>query len=177
MKLKIKKGLFSWKIINENKILISKISNKKLFGVTKKVCNAQGEIIYTTDLKNQPVTNEFSNNAELKRYLIYQNEQQIAVATLHYAKSPESSRLQISIRPPLVDQMNVDTPVGVLSIKRGSNNSVTLLQNDEILATVTPFFSFKKMYITHNEKLDDTFISAIYILIEYMMHEDDLMIV
>jgi hypothetical protein len=73
--------------------------------------------------------------------------------------------------------MNVDTPYGVLFVKRERNNSVTIMQNDEILATVTPFFSFKKMYITHNEKFDDTFFTAIYMLIEYMMHEDDLIIV
>lgn len=177
MKLRIKKGLFTWQIINDNKILVSKISNKKLIGVAKKICDSQGKIVYTTDIVNLPVTNEHWNNAEFKRYIIYQNEQPIAIATFTYAERPEATRLQILIRPPQINKMNVDTPYGVLFVKRERNNSVTIMQNDEILATVTPFFSFKKMYITHNEKFDDTFFTAIYMLIEYMMHEDDLIVV
>lgn len=177
MKLRIKKGLFTWKIINDNKILVAKISNEKLFGVAKKICNAQGKIVYTTDIVNLPITKKHWNIAEFKRYIIYQNEQPAAVATFNYAEHPESSRLQIVIRLPQIDKMNVDTTYGVLFVKRERNNSVTIMLNDEILATVTPFFSFKKMYITHNEKFDDIFFSAIYMLVEYMMHEDDLIIV
>ena len=177
MKLRIKKGLFTWQIINENKILVSKISNKKLFGFAKKICDAQGKIVYTTGIINLPITKKHWNNAEFKRYIVYQNEQPFATATFHYAVLPEKSRLQILIRPPQIDKMNVDTPYGVFFVKREQNNSVTIMQNNELLATITPFFSFKKMYITHNEKFDDTFFSTIYMLIEYMMHEDDLIIV
>ncbi len=174
MKLRIKRGLFTWKMINENEILVSKISNQKLFGIAKKICDAQGKTVYTTGMVNLPVTKAHWNNAEFKRYVIYQNKQPIAVATFNFANYPEASRLHIIKRSQQIDQMNVDTPYGVLFIKRERNNSVTIRQHNELLATVSPFFSLKKMYITHNEKFDDTFYSAIYMLIEYMMHEEDL---
>ncbi len=115
MKLRVKKGLFTWQIINENMILVSKISNKKLIGAAKKICDSHGKIVYTTDIINLPVTNKHWNNAEFKRYVVYQNEQPIVIATFNYAVRPETTILQKLIRPPQIDKMNVDTPYGVLS--------------------------------------------------------------
>lgn len=178
MKLRIKKGLFSWRIIDDSGAIVASISKKKLLSSSKKIEDSQGNTIFTTSIVNLPAEKKDWNCAEARRYIIYKDREPVATAKFAYARKPERTILQaFMLRPPQVDRMNVETPYGLWVIKRQKNNSLTITEKDEVIGTVTPFFSMKPKYLNHNGKYEATFLAGIYMLIEYMMQEDDLITV
>ena len=113
-----------------------------------------------------------------KKYIIYQKDYKIATATFSYAKNPERTTLQkLTLRPPQIDIMEVETPYGLLQIKRQKDNSILIYKYEKNLGMVTSFFSFKAKYINCIEEYEPTFLASLYMLIDYMMHEDDLIVV
>lgn len=178
MKLLIKKGLLAWKIIDESGAIVAKISNKKFFGASKKITDVKGNTVFTTDIVNLPANTESWNCTESRRYIVYRDEQIVATATFTYSKNPERTKTQaFTLRPPQVDNMDIDTPYGEWKIQRQKNNGIVIIQDEKTIGTITPFFSFKRMYLEHNGKYEATFWAGIYMLIEYMMHEDELIVV
>lgn len=178
MKLRIKKRICSWSLVNESGTAVAKISNQKLIGAAKKISDANGKVIFTTDIVNLPPEKESWNYADSKKYIIYKDAKPVVTANLSFAKSPERTKAQtFLLRPPQVDRMDVETPYGIWIIQRQKNNSLTIMHDGVQLGSVTPFFAFKPIYLNCNEKYEDTFLAGIYMLVEYMMHEDDLIIV
>lgn len=178
MKLRIRKGLFSWQLIDESDTTVAKISKKKFTGASKKIYDGKRNLIYTTDIVNLPSKKEIWNYEESRKYIIYKDEKAIATANLHFAINPDRTMLQrLTLRPPLVDRMDVETIYGLLVVERQKNNGVTISQDGVQLGKVTPFFTFKPKYLEYIGQYEVTFWSGIYVLIEYMMHEDDMIFV
>mgnify|MGYP000853803648 FL=1 len=176
MKLRIRKGIFSWSLVNENGTTVAKISNQKLMGAAKKISDAKGKVIFTTDIVNLPVKKKDWNYADTRKYIIYKDGEPVAIANLSLDENPERTKAFI-LRPPQVGKMNVETPYGIWIIQRQKNNSLTITHDEVQLASVTPFFIFKPIYLEFTEKYEISFWAGIYMLIEYMMHEDDLIVV
>ena len=82
MKLRIRKGLFSWKLLDEGGTVVAKISNQKFIGAAKKISDTSGNIIFTTDIVNLPKQTEDWNCADSRKYMIYKNLQAVATANL-----------------------------------------------------------------------------------------------
>ena len=61
--------------------------------------------------------------------------------------------------------------------RTAKSNALIITHDGVQLGSVTPFFSFKPVYLEYNGKYEAVFWAAIYMLIEYMMHEDDLIVV
>ncbi|MDU2673008.1 MAG: hypothetical protein E7C49_13445 [Clostridium sp.] len=178
MKLKFNKTLFGWSITDEQGTIVAKIKNKELLGPAKNIIDKDGNIVFTTDIINLPSKNEDWNCANSIKYIIYQKEDEIATATFSYAKTPERTTLQkFALRPPQIDIMEVETPYGLLKIKRQKDNSILIYKDEKNLGMVTSFFSFKAKYLEFIEEYEPTFLASLYMLIDYMMHEDDLIIV
>ena len=59
MKLRIRKGLFSWQLIDESDTTVAKISKKKFTGASKKIYDGKRNLIYTTDIVNLPSKRKF----------------------------------------------------------------------------------------------------------------------
>lgn len=85
MKLRIRKGLFSWQLIDESGTTVAKICMKKILGASKIICDEKGNLIYTTDIVNLPAKTEVWNYADTKKYVIYKNKKPIAIANLKFA--------------------------------------------------------------------------------------------
>ncbi|SCJ10417.1 Uncharacterised protein [uncultured Clostridium sp.] len=178
MRLKFNKTLVGWSIIDDHSKIVAKIKNKELLGSAKNIIDKDGNIVFTTDIINLPSKNKDWNCAGSKKYIIYQKENEIATATFSYAKNPERTTLQkFALRPPQIDIMEVETPYGLLHIKRQKDNSILIYKDEKKLGMVTSFFSFKAKYLECIEEYDPTFLASLYMLIDYMMHEDDLIIV
>ena len=178
MKLRIRKGLFSWKLKDENGATVAKISNNKFIGPAKKVIDAKGNTIFTTDIVNLPKQTENWNCADSRKYMIYKNAQSVATANLSFATNPERTKTQsFTLRPPQVDKMEVESPYGIWIIQRQKNNGLTITLDDTAIGNISPFFSFKPIFLEFSEKYEIAFWAGIYMLVEYMMHEDDLIVV
>ncbi len=178
MKLRIRKGLFSWYLVDEKGLAVAGITNQKLFGAEKKISDGKGNIIFTTDIVKLPAQKAVWRYADSRKYVIYKDAKPVATATLSFAKKPERTKTQVfMLRLPRVEKMEVETPYGVWVIQRQKNNSLTIVHDGEPLGSVTPFFTFKPIYLECTEKYEITFWAGIYMLIEYMMHEDDLIVV
>lgn len=178
MKLRIKKLLFTWYVLDKNNIVVAKIKSKKIFTPSKNILNSDDNIIFTTNIVNTPSSKDDWNYASSRKYVVYEKDQPIATATFSYAKSSSKNKIQsLFLIPPQIDEMNIETPFGPWHIKRQKDNSI-LINNDKItLGTVTSFFSFKRKEIECLDGYDPAFLAGIYMLIEYMMHEDDLIVV
>lgn len=178
MRLKFNKTLLGWSILDDEMHTVAKIKNKKLLSSAKNIIDKDGNIVFTTDIINLPSKNEDWNYADSRKYIIYQKENEIATATFSYAKNPERTTLQkLTLRPPQINMMEVETPYGLLHIKRQKDNSISINQGDKNLGIVTSFFSFKAKYLEFIEEYEPTFLASLYMLIDYMMHEDDLIII
>lgn len=178
MRLKFNKTLLGWSILDEEMHTVAKIKNKNLLSSAKNIIDKDGNIVFTTDIINLPSKNKDWNYSDSRKYIIYQKENEIATATFSYAKKPERTTLQkFTLRPPQIDIMEVETPYDLLHIKRHKDNSISINQGDKNLGIVTSFFSFKAKYLEFIEEYEPTFLASLYMLIDYMMHEDDLIII
>lgn len=177
MKLRIRRGIFSWNLVNESGTTVAKISNLKFIGSAKKICDAKGNVIFTTDILYLPSQKENWNCTDSKKYIIYKDAKPVAIADLFFAIDPEQTKAQTFLRPPQVHKMNIETPYGIWVIQRQKNNGLTITHDGVQIGSVTPFFAFKPIFIEFTGKYEATFWAGIYSLIEYMMHEDDLIIV
>lgn len=178
MKLRIRKGVFSLSMIDENGTTVAKISKKKLIGAAKKICDAKGTVIFTTDIVNLPSHKSDWNCANSRKYIIYKNSKPVATATLSFAANEEQSKTPVfTLRLPQVDKMDVETSYGTWVIQRKKDNSLIITHDDMQLGSITPFFTFKPIFFEFLEKYEIVFWAAIYMLVEYMMYEDDLIVV
>ena len=178
MKLRIRKGLFAWSLIDESGETAAKISNQKFIGAAKKISDGKGNIIFTTDIINFSKDKEDWNWDDSKKYIIYKDAVPVATATLSFTEKTESAKSQnFKLRPPRVEKMDLETPDGIWIIQRQKNHSLIITYGDVQLGSVTPFFSLKPVYFECTERYDAVFWAGIYVLIEYMMHEDDLIVV
>lgn len=110
--------------------------------------------------------------------MIYKNLQAVATANLFFATNPERTKTQaFTLRPPQVDKMEVETPYGMWVVQRHKNNGLSITRDGTLLGRISPFFAFKPICLEITEKYEITFWAGIYILVDYMMHEDDLFVV
>ncbi len=178
MKLKIQKGFFTWRLVNEKGETVAKISNQKIIGAAKKVSDNKGNIVFTTDIVNLPRQEKDMSYADSRKYIIYKNNNPVASANLFLESNTEDGATRaFAIRPPQVVKMAVETPYGKWLIQRQKNNGLTITHEGTTLANVSPFFKFKPICLEISEKHEITFWAGIYVLIEYMMHEDDIILV
>jgi len=178
MVFKIKKCFLSWYVYDENKNIVSKIKSKRFWGPAKEIIDSDNITVYTTDIINVSDITNNGNCIDFNKYVLYKNGETIVVASLNFAKTPEKAAFQtMTLRPPQVDNMLLETPYGVWSAKRQKDNGIVFYQSEQQIGRISPFFSLKPHIIEFYEKYDIAFIAGLYVLTEYMMHEDDLIIV
>ncbi len=178
MVFKIKKCFLSWYIYDENKNIVSKIKSKRFWGPAKVIIDSDNITVNTTDIINVPDTTNDGNFADLKNYVLYKNGETIVVASLTFAKNPDKAAFQtMTLRPPQVDEMSLETPYGIWLAQRQKDNGIVFYQNEQQIGRISPFFGLKPHIIEFYEKYNISFIAGLYVLAEYMMHEDDLIIV
>lgn len=168
MKLRIRKGLFSWKLLDEGGTVVAKISNQKFIGAAKKISDTSGNIIFTTDIVNLPKQTEDWNCADSRKYMIYKNLQAVATANLFFATNPERTKTQaFTLRPPQVDKMEVETPYGMWVVQRHKNNGLSITRDGTLLGRISPFFAFKPICLEITEIYENQNIIAILSIHHY----------
>lgn len=73
--------------------------------------------------------------------------------------------------------MEVESSYGIWVVQRQKNNGLNITHDDTSIGIISPFFSFKPVFLELSEKYEITFWASIYMLVEYMMHEDDFIVV
>jgi hypothetical protein len=175
MILSIKKCLFAWYIYDENKKVVSKIRSKRFWGPAKNIFDYNNITVYTTDIINEPNSTNDQSCASIRKYVLYKSGEPIVIASLTFAAN--SKNAANILRPPQVDEMLLETPYGVWRAKRQKDNGIIFYQNEQRMGEISPFFRLKPHIIEFDEKYNITFFAGLYVLTEYMMHEDDLIIV
>lgn len=169
MNLKILKGFFSWKMVDEEHRMVAIISNLRLLGAAKKITDIHGNILYTTDII---YLTEYNSrvDADSLIYVIYKDGKRIGSASIFFAPGREPT----TIRPRRVEMMKIETPFGLWVVHRRKNNDFIITHDGVFIGKmVSPFFTFRPVNLIVTEKYEATFWAAIYTLIEYMVHEDD----
>ncbi|MFT4105471.1 MAG: hypothetical protein QM657_06880 [Lacrimispora sp.] len=178
MKLRIRKGCFAWSLVNEEGKTAAKISSQTFMGAAKKISDAQGNVIFTTDIVNVSTGGGDGEYTDSKKYIIYKDAVPIVTAALSFTKKQKSAKqLPCVLKLPQVEKLDVETPGGLWVIQRKSDRSLIITCNDIQLGSITPFFSLKPACFECAEKYDAVFWAGIYVLMEYMIHEDDLIVV
>ena len=178
MVFQIKKCFLAWYIYDENKTTVSKIKSKRFWGPAKKIIDSDNITVYTTDIINEPDTTNEWNCDDFKKYVLYKNGETIVIASLTFDKNLEKTAFQtMTLRPPQVDEMLLETPYGLWRANRQKDNGIIFYQNDQQIGRISPFFNLKPHIIEFYEKYNIAFIAGLYVLAEYMMHEDNLIIV
>lgn len=178
MLLKVKKRLFSWYIVDENNKIVALIKNIQFFGAAKHILDENRQIVFTTNIINLPSEKWHWNCADSRKYIISDNSKTIATASLTFAVNPYRTTVQkFTLKPPQVDEIKLETPYRIWYVKREKNNSINVLKNEQTLTKFSAFFNFQRQQIQLLSDCNPIFITAVYMLVEYMMHEDDLIVV
>lgn len=178
MKLNIKKEGLSLDFVTDSKELVAKIMPKNITNNTKRICDSKNNTVYTTNIVESEPVKEAWNYEDTKKYILFKNNKPFATANIHFAIHPERTVPGIILqRPPQIDNMDIDTPYGILNVVRQKDNSIVILQNKEPIAKVSQFFGLKKMSLEYTKDFGNVFWAGIYMLIDYMMHEDNLIAV
>ena len=175
MKLTIKNHIFYYLVLDENNKVVAKIKNKCLWGVSKKVLDSSGQVVYTTDIVNLPISYTAWHYADSRHYVIYHDQKKVAEATFKYAKNPERNISQkLFLKPPQITEMTLETPYGSLMIMRQKDNTLLIDQNGISIGSISNFFTAKKHFISCKKISDKAFLAAVYVISMYMIHEENL---
>lgn len=172
MKLLIHKSLFSWKITNDKGDTLAKVIDKKAVGPAKSILNKNGEIEYTTDVVYSKNQTESDRNFT---YVIYKNGLRVASASLVGDEARANNNF--SVKPPKIYQMQFQSSYGLLQMNRDENNGITLTKENEIIAKTSSLLTSTPKIFEVKDCDNIEFWAAVYVLMEYMIHEDDMMVV
>lgn len=178
MKLTIRNHIFFYVVSNEDNIVVAKIKSKYFWGAVNLILDVSGNTIYTTNIVNLDTPFASWNCPESRRYVILNKESPIATAKFKYAENTNRGIAQrVMIRPPLVDEMKIQSIYGEFNIRLQKNKSLTIEKSGKVIGVISNFFAFKEHYISCDEIDDKAFLLGLYVLARYMVHEDDLLVV
>lgn len=178
LNLTIKNCFFYHEVIDDSNKVVAKIKNMQFWSAAKKIVNIRGETIYTTDIINIKKDYNLYNYDENRRYVIYEKQRVIASCSLVYFKNDSRSIFQrFCFRPPVVDEIKVETDYGEFNIKRQSNSKLIIYNNGIIVGSITNCFALIYQQISCTTINNSAFLAALFVLSKYMINEDDYMIV
>ena len=175
MELVIKKGSFAWYIYDKDKKILSKIKSKRFWGPEKKILDANNETVYTTDIIDEPDSTHDGSYSSRRKYVLYKSGEPIVAASLTYDN--KSERPVMALRPPKVYEMLLETPYGVLRVQRQKDNWIAVFRNEQKIGIISPFFRCKQRFFVFYDDYSIAFLTGLCVLVDYMRHEDDLIVV
>ena len=169
MLLIIKKGLFAWYVLDQNKKTVATIRSRRFFGLEKSIADSGGRAVYTTDAGTEPGTGE-------RIYRLREKEKTLVTAWLIPEKTPEKA--QVPPFPlPRAAGLRLETPYGLWSLKRERGNEIVICQNERQIGAISPFNRLGKQRLELCGSYGAAFAAGLYVLADYMTHEDDVMAV
>lgn len=170
MVLKVKNGFCEKQFLNASGQLVARIRNLNLFGSEKVIMGSDITPLYETGIKNFPDKAAGENRC----YTLKQKERVIATALPIYAAGADHYSLP---RPPRPIGLAIQMQEGEeWIVERKENNSLSVLSPDGT-GYIADFFAVRIHNYTIPDRSDVFLWVAIYALLGYMMHEDDIYIV
>lgn len=163
MKLQIQRRFLTWKVTDETGLTAAVVANQSILSASKKICDPKGNIVYTSRILKPE---------ENARYALYKQGEAIVTAKPVYGQSGG-----IAFRLPKVLRMEMKTPYGTWSILRLSDESLAVTQNGEPLGKGAGFIPWKSGRLEYTGECDALFWTGIYVLMDYMMREDEMLII
>lgn len=165
--------IFFSRVLNDQKKVVCIIKNKRILSAAKKICNQSHKIELVTDIVNE------QNGG--RKYVVYSSaptRKEMATATPVYAADDlKAEQGRFPYKLPQVQSIKISSVYGKISINRLKNSKFSITDKHHQIGEITFRFPFQKCLISIDFIKDQEFGAALYVLLQYMIHEDDLIIV
>lgn len=182
MNLIIKNGLTTKKIYDENNNLIYKIRNKNIFKPNKLMFSYENRLLYNTDIvdNTSSAIKKSWNTAESRKYVMYKADNKneiIATATFDYASHIDRTIFhKLLFKAPQINKLTINSIWGTFTIKLLRNYSCLILdKNAKEIAIISSYHPLKGWKIEYNSLIDTNCLCGLFLLSQYMIHEQDLL--
>lgn len=179
MKLIIKKHLFYYNVIDENRNIVCRVKSKNRGKSAKEIISTKDKTRYFTEIVDMEPPIESWNRAACRKYVAYCGDDKRTTflsASLTYAKNDIRNKWQrLLLRRPQVNKIKVSSPIGDVEINRLKYN-ILEIRHESKKTGVINFHPFKSHYIHFDNINEPAFLTALYLLASYMVYEDNLLI-
>ncbi len=170
MMLKFISTLTGIKVKNEEGNTVVTIKKESVFSPAKLI-STNNEVLYHTSIIDEEVTSESWNRAASRKYILYDKTGPYISADLIFAN--DAGHLG-RINPPQVQRLILKTPFGEWRAERQTDYSVLITDHSKVIGKITPFYRIAPQIFAGSDKYPLAMWAGLYVLADYMMHEDEL---
>jgi hypothetical protein len=173
MILQFKNTVSGIKVKNDTGNTIVTIKKESIFS-SAKLISTNNEVLYHTAILDEKATKESWNRSDERKYVLYNNEDSTFItAKLIFAK--DAGKLSI-IKTPQVERLILETPFGEWEAVCQKDFSVLIVDKNEVIGKITPFYGIRQQIFACADKYPASMWAGLYVLVDYMMHEDKLIV-
>lgn len=181
MTLKIKQYLSFYHMIDERNNVVCKIKRRGFWNAERLIYNSNNKLMYTSDIIDSNQESKPWSYLETRKYIVkYADEKQTnaATASVVYDKSDMIKKTnRLILKLPRADEINIDSVFGELHVKRLKDESFTICKDEKIIGSISRYRTFRVTAISCESIRNSGFLAVLFVLVQYMLHEDDLIIV
>lgn len=153
--------------------LVYQIKSGRFWKGEKDIVDLDHKKIYTTGRK---IIHD-AGHGETLRYLIYRSSSKDVVATASLIYEEEADEKQIFYRLPQVVELALHSIYGEIHIKQAKNGLLLITVQKEAIGKIMSRHAFQDIVLSCDGIEDRGFLSALFVLSRYMIHENDLIVV
>lgn len=173
MTLQIKNTISGIKIKDDSGNTNITIKKESVFAPAKLVLT-NNKVIYRAAIVDEEPEQKSWNRANSRKYILYKGATPVVVAKLIFAK--DAGRLSF-VEFPQIERLILQTPYGVLEAARQKDFSVLITDNSAVIGKITPFYKTFPQKFACADRYPADLWAGLYVLVDYMMHEDNLIAV
>jgi hypothetical protein len=168
--LKFASTLTGVKVKNDDGNTVVTIKKESVFSPTKLI-STNNEILYHTSIIDFEAAKDSWNRAANRKYILYDKSDPYISADLIFAK--DAGHLG-RINPPQVERLILKTPFGEWEAERQTDYSVLITDCSKVIGKITPFYKIAPQIFACSDEYPAAMWAGVYVLVDYMMHEDEL---
>lgn len=173
MILRFKKTISGIKVKNNTGNTIATIKKESIFSQAKLI-SINNKVLYHTAILDEKATRKSWNRADTRKYVLYKEDSPFIIAKLIFAK--DAGEMAI-IRKPQVERLILKTPFGKWEVVWQKDFTVLITDEIEVIGKITPFYGICSQIFACADKYSASMWAGLYVLVDYMMHEDELVCV
>lgn len=170
MILKFISTLTGVKVKNEDGNTVVTIKKESVFSPAKLI-TTNNEVLFHTSIIDIQAEKYSWNRAANRKYILYDKANPYISADLTFAK--DAGQLG-RINPPQVERLTLKTPFGEWEAERQSDYSVLITEQTKVIGKITPFYRIAPQIFACSDKYQAAMWAGLYVLVDYMMHENEL---
>lgn len=173
MTLQIKNTISGTKVKEGTGSTVITIKKESAFAPAKLILT-NNQVVYHTAIIDNEAEHKSWNRTDSRKYVLYKGKTPVIVARLIFAK--DAGKLSF-IENPQVERLIMQTPYGEFEAARQKDFSVLITDHGEVIGRITPFYRICPQIFACADRYPASMWAGIYVLVDYMMHEDELVAV